>query len=61
MLEALWHGLIAFAVPLLTFSKGDLDGKMDGIFLTGVASFTCIVLIVNIKVGPCIGAWSKGF
>ena len=50
MLEALWHGIIAFAVPLLTFRKGDRDGKQDGLDLTGLATFTCIVLIVNTKV-----------
>ncbi|KAK9868497.1 hypothetical protein WJX84_001581 [Apatococcus fuscideae] len=50
MLEALWHGTIAFAIPLLAFRGGDRDGKTDGIDAMGLATFTCIVLIVNVKV-----------
>ena len=50
MLEALWHGTIAYAIPLLAFRGGDRDGKTDGIDAMGLATFTCIVLIVNVKV-----------
>ncbi|KAK9838944.1 hypothetical protein WJX74_006434 [Apatococcus lobatus] len=50
MIEACWHGLTAFAIPLLALGKSGGDGKAEGVDLTGLATFTCIILIVNLKV-----------
>lgn len=54
MIEALWHGTAAFAIPLLALGENGEDGKAEGVDLTGLATFTCIILIVNLKVRICI-------
>ncbi|KAK9820083.1 hypothetical protein WJX72_005942 [[Myrmecia] bisecta] len=50
LLEGLWHALVVFAVPLFAMHKPRKDGTVDALYSYGVATYTAIVIIVNLKV-----------
>lgn len=58
MLEALWHGLAACVIPLVALGEIGGDGKAQGVDLAGVATFTCIILLVNLKVRIYECSWA---
>ena len=52
LLEGLWHGLVCFFAPLLALGRSRRDGTVDGLPTYGVATYTAVILIVNLKVQP---------
>lgn len=52
LLEGVWHGIICFFVPLLSFGQDRRNGTTDGLFSYGVATYTALIVIVNLKVSP---------
>ncbi len=50
LLEGLWHGIVCFFVPLLALGQSRKDGTVDGIFSYGVATYTALIIITNLKV-----------
>eukprot|EP00891_Asterochloris_glomerata_P006425 jgi/Astpho2/6425/e_gw1.00093.28.1_t len=50
LLEGLWHGLVCFFAPLLALGRPRRDGTVDGLPTYGVATYTAVILIVNLKV-----------
>ncbi len=52
LLEGLWHGIVCFFVPLLALGQSRRNGTVDGIFSYGVATYTALIIITNLKVNP---------
>ncbi len=52
LLEGLWHGIVCFFVPLLALGQSRRNGTVDGIFSYGVATYTALIIITNLKVTP---------
>ena len=50
LVEGLWHGVVCFFVPLLTLGQSRRSGVTNGIFSYGVATYTALIIIVNLKV-----------
>ncbi|DBB09563.1 hypothetical protein WJX82_007159 [Trebouxia sp. C0006] len=50
LLEGLWHGIVCFFVPLLALGQSRRNGTVDGIFSYGVATYTALIIITNLKV-----------
>ena len=52
LLEGLWHGIVCFFVPLLALGQSRRNGTVDGVFSYGVATYTALIIITNLKVTP---------
>lgn len=50
LVEGLWHGVVCFFVPLLALGQSRRSGVTNGIFSYGVATYTALIIIVNLKV-----------
>ena len=50
LLEGLWHGIVCFFVPLLALGESRRNGTVDGVFSYGVATYTALIIITNLKV-----------
>lgn len=48
--EGLWHGVVCFFVPLLALGQSRKSGITNGLFSYGVATYTALIIIVNLKV-----------
>ncbi len=54
LLEGLWHGIVCFFVPLLALGQSRRNVTVDGIFSDGVATYTALIIITNLKVTPLV-------
>lgn len=50
LIEGLWHGVVCFFVPLLALGQSRKSGITNGLFSYGVATYTALIIIVNLKV-----------
>ena len=53
LMEGLWHGIVCFFVPLLALGQSRKNGTTNGLFSYGVATYTALIIIVNLKVCLC--------
>ena len=58
---AMYQGWICFAVPFAAFAGGPMDstGKTGGFWWVSVLSFTCMVLVVNLRLLIVCPSWTK--
>lgn len=59
LLEGLWHGIVCFFVPLLALGQSRRNGTVDGIFSYGVATYTALIIITNLKVSLVVRSMGK--
>lgn len=50
LLEALWHSIMTYVLPVFALSSAEANGKMIGLDAAGVAIYTAVILTVNLKV-----------
>eukprot|EP00210_Caulerpa_lentillifera_P009184 g8756.t1 len=58
LLEGLWHSIVAFGVPLWALSVPVANGKLLGLDETGVAVYTSVILLVNLKIALRTQHWT---
>eukprot|EP00210_Caulerpa_lentillifera_P009522 g9080.t2 len=58
LLEGIWHSIVAFGVPLWALRVATPNGKMLGLDETGVAVYTTVILLVNLKIALRTHHWT---
>jgi len=56
--EGIWHSVVAFLLPLYALQSAEQHGKMVGIDEVGVAIYTSVIILVNLKIAVSAPSWS---
>lgn len=58
LIEGIWHSIVAFVFPLYALQGAEVHGKMVGIDETGIAIYTAVIILVNLKIA--VRTFQKG-
>ncbi|GMH43083.1 hypothetical protein BSKO_11005 [Bryopsis sp. KO-2023] len=50
LMEAVWHSVLTYVLPVFALSSAEANGKMIGLDAAGVAIYTAVIMTVNLKV-----------
>ena len=56
--SALWHAVVIFFVPFVTYMNHDASGKERGLWFMGAIVYTCAVVVVNLKLAMRTRYWT---
>lgn len=59
LLEGIWHSIVAFLLPLYALCNSAPNGKMIGIDEMGVAVYTAVIVLVNLKIALRTQHWTN--
>jgi len=59
LIEGVWHSVVAFLLPLYALCNAAPNGKMIGIDEMGVAVYTAVIVLVNLKIALRTQHWTK--
>jgi len=61
--NGIYHSIIAFAIPTVVFDVGIFrsNGQVDDLWIAGTAVYTCVVVIVSLKLALEASWWTLSF